>query len=177
MATLRTIPFEILVTTFLEMTDPSQAEPHFAFRNDVQIQRMQVADVEYYRYLYRAVGEQWRWRDRLEISHEEMCAILESEQTSVYVLHFGGAPAGYIELCDEGGDVEIAYFGLREAYHGRGLGKYLLRFGIHQAWQGGARRIWLHTCNLDGPHALANYQKRGFRIFRTETEPMPAIYA
>jgi hypothetical protein len=28
--------------------------------------------------------------------------------------------------------------------------------------------VWVHTCTLDGPHALANYEARGLRPFRTE---------
>ena len=32
----------------------------------------------------------------------------------------------------------------------------------------GASRVWVHTCDLDGPASLANYQARGFRIFKTE---------
>jgi len=30
----------------------------------------------------------------------------------------------------------------------------------------GASRVWLHTCTLDHPSALANYKARGFRIFK-----------
>jgi hypothetical protein len=30
-------------------------------------------------------------------------------------------------------------------------------------------RVWLHTCTKDHPHALSNYQARGFQVFRTET--------
>jgi hypothetical protein len=25
--------------------------------------------------------------------------------------------------------------------------------------------VWLHTCSLDGPHALANYRARGFEVY------------
>ncbi|MCU1568825.1 MAG: hypothetical protein JWQ56_3762, partial [Pseudarthrobacter sp.] len=28
-------------------------------------------------------------------------------------------------------------------------------------------RVWVHTCSLDGPAALANYQARGFVICKT----------
>jgi hypothetical protein len=34
----------------------------------------------------------------------------------------------------------------------------------------GARVVWVHTCSLDGPHALRNYQQRGFRIVSEVTE-------
>ena len=33
----------------------------------------------------------------------------------------------------------------------------------------GTLRVWVHTCTLDGPHALANYRARGFVPFHTET--------
>jgi hypothetical protein len=41
---------------------------------------------------------------------------------------------------------------------------------VHCAFEFGGpaiRRVWLHTCSLDHPAALANYQARGFRIFDT----------
>jgi hypothetical protein len=36
--------------------------------------------------------------------------------------------------------------------------------------------VWVHTCSLDGPAALANYQARGLTLYRTETtdEPVPS---
>jgi GNAT superfamily N-acetyltransferase len=85
--------------------------------------------------------------------------------------------AGYIELTNDGaGDLEIAYFGLRPAFFGRGLGKYLLSYGVQRAWDSGAKRVWLHTCNLDGPAALANYLARGFVVTHVEDVPMPERY-
>jgi ribosomal protein S18 acetylase RimI-like enzyme len=87
-----------------------------------------------------------------------------------------GAPAGYVELRQQVDSTEIAYFGLRPEYFGMGLGKHLLSYGIQQAWDGGANRLWVHTCNLDGPYALDNYIKRGFRVYKTEEQPMPKRY-
>jgi hypothetical protein len=39
----------------------------------------------------------------------------------------------------------------------------------------GARRVWVHTCDLDHPRALANYQARGFEVFRVveDDEDLP----
>ena len=51
---------------------------------------------------------------------------------------------------------------------GTGRGGQFLTAAIARAWQMGANRVWLHTSTLDHPRALANYQARGFRIFRTE---------
>ncbi|MBD0389968.1 MAG: GNAT family N-acetyltransferase, partial [Nostoc sp. C3-bin3] len=36
------------------------------------------------------------------------------------------------------------------------------------AWAMGARRVWVHTCSLDSSHALANYQARGFQLYKEE---------
>ena len=34
-------------------------------------------------------------------------------------------------------------------------------------------RVWLHTNTLDGPNALANYEARGLRPYKTENEERP----
>ena len=88
----------------------------------------------------------------------------------------GGERAGYAELVPRAdGEVEIAMFGLRREFHGQGLGGWLLTAAARRAWElagdAGGGRVWLHTCTLDGPHALANYQARGFSIYRTRDLP------
>jgi len=41
--------------------------------------------------------------------------------------------------------------------------------------------LWLHTCDMDHPAALANYQQCGFQVFHEETfearipNPMPRV--
>lgn len=165
-----------LITTYLEMTHSSQFNPAFTQSDAVRVERMNEVDLSFYRYLYQAVGEDYRWRDRLVMPKNELRGILESSKTHVFVLYVRGAPAGYVELNQDGQSTEIAYFGLRKEYHGRGLGKHLLSFGIQQAWELGSKRIWLHTCNLDGEYALANYRKRGFKSYMEEREPMPNLY-
>jgi len=80
-----------------------------------------------------------------------------------------GSPAGYFELeRHSDGSVEVAYFGLLPEFIGRGLGKHLLTVAVETAWSLDARRVWLHTCTLDDPAALPNYQARGFRPFKEE---------
>jgi GNAT superfamily N-acetyltransferase len=165
-----------LITTYLEMTTRQQFSPSFIRNSELRIERVNTVDVQFYRYLYQSVGEKLRWRDRLIMSTSELREILSKATTHVYVLYVSGVPAGYVELDEQGDSTEIAYFGLREEYHGRGLGKHLLSFGIQQAWELGAQRVFVHTCNLDGPFALENYQKRGFRVYQQHSEPMPERY-
>ena len=33
-------------------------------------------------------------------------------------------------------------------------------------------RVWVHTCSLDGPAALRNYERRGFVVIDETTELM-----
>ncbi len=163
-----------LVTTYLHMTKRTQFRPAYIDHGHFHIERMQTPDVNFYRFLYRTVGEMWRWRERNLLSDDALYDILT--RSEVYVLYSNGTPAGYVELDRRGDDTEIAYFGLRPQFHGKGLGKHLLSHGIAQAWAGGARRVFVHTCNLDGPHALDNYQKRGFIIYDVVREPMPELF-
>ena len=50
---------------------------------------------------------------------------------------------------------------------------------LDDAWEVAGRRVWVHTCSLDHPSALANYQARGFRIFDVEEklESLPEVRA
>src|SRR6266480_1244057 len=68
------------------------------------------------------------------------------------------------------GEVEIAYLGLMPAFIGRRLGAPLLTAAIRRGWAMGAGRVWVHTCTLDSPYALAHYQARGMRVFKEQTE-------
>jgi ribosomal protein S18 acetylase RimI-like enzyme len=168
---------QTLVTTYLEMNSRDAFRPAYLSDDSLRVDWMSGPDLEYYRFLYRSVGERWRWRDRLLLSDVELTATLTDPGLRIEVLYAGGAPAGFIELLRaEDDQVEIAYFGLREGYMGRGYGKHLLSHGVDRAWQDGAKRVWLHTCNLDGPHALANYRARGFTIYDVKEEPMPGRY-
>ena len=168
---------EMLITTYLEMTSRSGFAPAFSRASDIEIVKMEMPDLGFYKILYQSVGEEWAWRDRLQMSNAELRRILASANTQVHIMYVCGSPAGYVELYRHHDDsVEVAYFGLRRDYMGRGLGKHLLSYGVARAWEMDAKRVWLHTCNLDGPHALTNYQKRGFRIYKVVEEPMPALY-
>ena len=143
-----------LVTTHLQMTSQVQFRPSLleaGVRSHCTMVEMVHPDVEYYRFLYEAVGGPWSWTDRLrESAREEIRRDLGRPEFSVDVFYEAGAPAGFMEMVREDRDFEIIYFGLRAAFHGRGLGKHFLSVGVQRAWDDGAQRVWLHTCNLDG---------------------------
>lgn len=129
----------------------------------------------WHRALYRAVGAPWQWTDRANWSRAQWAAHGQDPDVFVWSARSARHTVGFIELCRQaGGDVEIAYFGLRRRWIGRGLGGAVLAAGVDQAWRlPGARRVWLHTCNFDHPHALANYRARGFSVYRVEAVQAP----
>lgn len=125
--------------------------------------------VDTYRTLYRDVGERWHWRDRLAWSDAQLEAHLARPAVRIFVVRVADEVAGYFELERHAdGSIEIAYFGLRSGFFGRGIGGALLGRAVDEAWRGGATRVWLHTCSLDAPQALPNYLARGFRPFKEE---------
>lgn len=167
---------ETLITTYLEMTSREQFQASFIYDAAIRIEPMTIIDIPFYLFLYQTVGENLSWRDRILMPKAELHAALSSPATSIFVLYLGAVPAGYVELHQNSDSVEIAVLGLREGYHGRGLGKHLLSFGIQKAWDLGAKRVWVHTCNLDGAAALPNYEKRGFKVYDVTEEAMPSRY-
>jgi ribosomal protein S18 acetylase RimI-like enzyme len=145
---------------------------------NVHVVRAEVPSPEFSRYLYTAVGGQWYWLGRLDWDYGQWQAFVDRPELETLVLYVAGTPAGYVEMERQAeANVEITCFGLVPGFIGRRLGRYLLSAGVEYAFQTGAQRVWLHTCNLDGPTALANYRARGFRLYdtRTKTEELPEV--
>lgn len=165
-----------LITTYLEMTARTDFKPSFSFEPMLYIQESVVPLAAFYRFLYHAVGAEWGWVDRNSWTDERIENWLALPTTRLFVLYISGTPAGYVELDQQPEGTEVTYFGLVRPFFGQGYGGHLLSFGIQWAWNSGAKRVWVHTCNLDGPHALQNYQKRGFKVYKVEESPMPTHY-
>jgi GNAT superfamily N-acetyltransferase len=123
--------------------------------------------VEYYRFLYDAVGKDYDWTSRKRLTDAELAAILSDPRDEVHVLLVERVPAGFAELDRRISDeIELVQFGLIPEHIGRGLGKWFLQWTIDKAWSYAPRRFWLHTCTKDHPAALPNYLKAGFTIYR-----------
>ena len=155
--------------TYVQMLHPADLRPAGG-SPDVVVERAEPCPPGLYRFLYGEVGRRYRWVDRLPWSDTEITAHLAQPGISIWTLRQDSTIGGFFELVRHQDDsVEIAYFGLLDAFLGRGLGKYLLTEAVTRAWQPGTRRVWLHTCTLDHPAALPNYLARGFRAYKTET--------
>ena len=152
----------------VEITDPAKVVKPLADK-PYELHRASAALPELNRMLYVAVGAPWHWYERLGWRYAEWQAFLNRDNVETWVAFDGATPVGYFELeAQAGGSTEICYFGLLPEFIGKGYGSHLLRDAIDKAWSLGGKRVWLHTCTLDHPQALPNYQARGFEIFKQE---------
>ena len=158
-----------VTTTYLEMfARPSRDAS--APMMGIAIVEAHMPTVAYYRFLYDAVGTDWQWTSRKNLSDSELGRIIQDPQVKLHVMFVEGVPAGFAELDGRvPGEIELKQFGLMPEFIGRGLGKSFLQWVIERAFSYSPRRFWLHTCTLDHPAALPNYLKAGFVVYKTET--------
>jgi GNAT superfamily N-acetyltransferase len=156
------------LVTFLEMHGrPSE---RFEPRDDATVAVVR-PDADSYRNMFRRIGAPYLWSSRLTMSDRSLQAILDDPDVENYELRRDGSPDGMLELdFREAGSCEIAFFGLVREAQGRGLGRYLMRFALQRAWKRSIDRVWLHTCTLDHPGAIAFYRKCGFEPYKRQFE-------
>src|ERR1043166_3443494 len=162
------MPMIDVTVYYLEMRAPShRCVP--APRAGLTVVHVEAPTVPYYRSLYDAVGKEFHWLSRRKMSDDALAATLGDPRNEMHVLHVDGTPAGFAELDRrQPEDIELVQFGLIRQFIGQGLGKWFLQWTIDKAWSFGPRRFWLHTCTLDHPHALPNYTKAGFVLYKQE---------
>lgn len=141
----------------------------------VTLEPMATPSVRFYRFLYNGVGGDWTWVSRRIMDDKALGAVLSRPGAEYYLLQVDGEPAGFCELerNDNGQDVELSYFGLLPDFIGLGIGRYFINAAIDLAWKPATKRVWVHTCDLDHPRALGNYQRAGFVPYAREIEVLP----
>ena len=153
-----------ITVTFLELTDPDGIRPPSRpARRDYVLEP--IDDPQLARWFYERIGANHSWVDRLSWSPEQWRE--RAEQGEAWMASVDGDRAGFFALRLSEDPVEIDIFGLLREYQGLGLGSHLLTDALRRGFELGDR-VWLHTCTLDSPHALPNYEARGMRAYRTE---------
>jgi ribosomal protein S18 acetylase RimI-like enzyme len=162
--------------TYLEMLDrPTRPTVPAPSKPRTSLIHAENPTVGFYRFLYDAVGGPWTWMERRLVDDEALKAVITSDEVEIYVLWVDGVPAGFGEVNRgvKAGEVELTYFGLMPDFIGLGLGWYFINAMIDIAWASEPKRIWVHTCDLDHPRAIGNYQKAGFKVFGQGMEVLP----
>jgi len=161
------------VVTYLEMTERPRPRPGPVMMG-LHLVPMSDPDPERYRALFRAIGAPWLWFSRLQLDDASLRARLTAPGVALYVVQERKVDVGLLELDFSAQDeVEISFFGLAPHCTGRGAGSWLMAQALALAWAKKPRRVWLHTCSLDHPRALAFYQKHGFRPYARKVEIAP----
>jgi GNAT superfamily N-acetyltransferase len=162
----------MLVTiTHLELRSPADLRLKPAPTPDVDVVRVPIAIPAINRFFYTAIGGDYFWLERLPWTYADWMMYLDRPEQQTWLITVAGVPAGYFELEHQpGDDVEIVYFGLLPQFTARGLGGWSLGEAASRAWEMGAKRVWVHTCDLDHAGALPNYLARGFQVFKVETK-------
>lgn len=157
------------VVTYLEMTGrPALAD---VSASGVSLRRVENPQLGWYREIYRRAGEQWFWFSRLEMTDEQLAALLNRPATELFVAEYDGREIGMAELDhSNAADVEITSFALFAEAIGKGLGRAFMTKLLDRAWSDSTARVWLHTCTLDSPAALGFYMKCGFRPYKRAIE-------
>ena len=157
------------VVTYLEMTEqPARlSDPP----GDWTLRRVEKPALDWYRDLYRRVGEEWLWFSQTQMADAELAAIVQAPLVEVYALVHDGRDEGLLELdFRDAGQCEIAFFGVTAKLIGSGAGRWLMNRALEFSWSRPITRLWVHTCTSDHPSALGFYQRAGFRPFRRQVE-------
>lgn len=157
------------VVTHLEMTARPTLRPDPA--GGWSVRHVEAPPLDWYRDLYRRVGEDWLWTSRMLLPDAALSGIIQSPRVEIHALSHEGRDEGLLEMdFREPGQCEIVSFGLTAKLVGSGAGRWLMNRAQEIAWAHPIARLWLHTCTLDHPAALAFYQRSGFRPFRRQVE-------
>ena len=107
--------------------------------------RAEAPPLHFYRYLYDAIGRDYYWIDRKDITDEALAELIQHPDVHIHVAYV-------------------------PEFQGRGLGKWLLSEAIATAWAEPTERLIVETCTLDAPKALALYQRFGFVPYAREAK-------
>ncbi len=158
-----------VTTYFLEMRGAPAAEALACPPSASIIEATSLSNEEYLA-LYHGVGAPWLWYERSELSVPELSKLIHAPGVSIYLLQQDGVTAGFCELeTSPTQQTQLLYFGLMKPFIGAGLGSYFLDWTVRRAFESQIDRLWVHTCSLDHPRALAAYEKVGFTQYQTES--------
>ena len=105
--------------------------------NECKIDQIKKPDFQLNKFLYKQIGKDHRWIDRLSWSDKLWLHYLNDKNVDTYILKVKNEVAGYFEKIfhPETNDVEIAYFGVLKDFREKNYGGYLLTKAIKISFQ------------------------------------------
>ncbi|WP_177213005.1 GNAT family N-acetyltransferase [Celeribacter neptunius] len=160
------------IVTYLEMFERPAPRPA-PERPGLALVHHEAPTLDWYRALYRRVGEDWLWFSRLYMADERLSAILTDPNVAIYSVHKDGQDLGLLELDFRDPDnTELAFFGLHKDLIGGGTGRWLMEQALDLAFARQIKRLFVHTCTLDSPQAVGFYIRSGFKPYGRAIEVM-----
>jgi GNAT superfamily N-acetyltransferase len=161
------------VVSYLEMRAPP-GRRQSQDGGGLSIRSVQAPTLDWYRGLYRRIGERWLWFSRAVMDDRALTVRLADRATQILALERDDETIGFAEL-DRSveGEIEITMFGVVPEATGTGAARFLMDEVLALAWVPGTQRIWLHTCTFDHPAAIPFYRRAGFTPYKFAIEVSP----
>ena len=117
------------VVTHLEMTAPP------ARRDDPpgvwSLRKIDTPALDWYRDIFRRVGEDWLWFSRARMSDADLAAIIHAPGIEIYALEVDDRDEGLLELdFRQPGQCELVYFGVTSGLIGTGAARLLMNLSL-----------------------------------------------
>lgn len=154
----------------LRMSSPQALKPA---RIPPDLALQEAATPELVRRLTLEIGRPYDWPSS-RWGEDRWSSYLARDDLRHWVAVRAGQPVGLASLAFTATTVDLDTFGLTPAHVGAGLGGAFLTLAVLQACREvpTAHAVTLHTSSQDHPHALRNYERRGFTVFRVELPPV-----
>lgn len=157
------------VVTFLERRD--RPDPAPATAAGMSVRTVPQPDTDWFRGLYRRIGEPWLWFSHAVMPEADLTALLHSPATAILAAQRGDEDAGLAEISFAvPGEAEIVTFGVVPEAVGTGVAHALMAATLAAAFRPGIGRVWLHTCSFDHPRAVPFYRRWGFQPYKFAIE-------
>ena len=161
---------EKIVKNYLEIKSLDELVQKKKPNSEYFVEKVSINDFQLNKFFYKQIGKYHNWFDRLVWTNKNWIEYVSNSNLFTFVLKKNENIAGFFELIyhKDKLEIEIAYFGLLKEFFGKKLGGFMLSEAIKKSFNFNIKRVWVHTCSLDHPHALKNYLSRGMSIYNAE---------
>jgi hypothetical protein len=114
--------------------------------SEFMIRQVKQPDLDWYRRLFREIGEPWLWFSRLRMTDGELRSIIDDQAMDVFALSYKDRDQGLLEFDRRSfSGHRSSVLRVAPALIGKGAGRALFAHGLASEWQRHPQRIWLHT--------------------------------